>query len=373
MSTSLEQAAMAFDNEISGNSRSSEPASEGNVRPTESMFDNLGQMEVDDESPARGGGDNLPVEGVNVRKQARDTRGRYQEEVPDDEEELDDRFEEGEDHEGADHDADDEEGEDGEDGAEEDGDDVYEVTVDGERIEVPLREALSGYIRTETFHRRLNQLNEAGRIVTERFDEVEGLRTEYVGLIDKMKAGIKALVPENVNWDELYAQDPKSARELETKYRGFQELLTKLDSEKAAEQKKQQDDKAASNVRNVAAENERILRNNPTWRDPKVMARDQAMMATTGQRAGFSLEEIAGITDARQVTILLKAAKWDKLQGDRPKPVRKGVKPGQKGAVNGKVRSASKADKGAMRQLSRTGSVEDAAAVFSGIISNERR
>lgn len=366
MSTGIEQAAAAFDNVISGKSPNSESAT--SERPTESMFDNLGQLETDEESPLRGGGDDIPVEGVDER---RDDRGRFKGKAR--EEELDDRLvEDEEDHEGDGDDTDNEEDEVGEGDAQED-DDVFEVTVDGERVEVPLREALAGYIRTETFHRRLNQVNDAARVVSERAQEVNGLRNEYVDLIDKMKAGIEALIPNNVNWDELYAQDAKSARELETKYRGFQNLLSTLDQEKAAERKKQEDENSNQRRINVAAENERILRNNPTWRDPKVMARDQAMMAETGQRAGYSLEEIAGITDARQVTILLKAAKWDKLQGDRPKPIRKGVKPGQRGAVNGKSRSASKADKGAFKQLSRTGSVEDAAAVFSSIISNDRR
>lgn len=355
MSDTLEQAAQAFDTAINGNATSRRESDSSTERPTETMFAGVGDLEVDEESPARGGGDD------EDRSSHRETNGRFRRQ---EEENLDDEAgnEEGEDDQGDDNDPDDEDDKD------EQEDDVYEVVVDGQRIEVPLREALNGYIRTETFHQRLNQINEAAKVVSGRYDEVETMRTEYVGLIDKMKKGIEALVPTGMNWDELYAQDPKAARELENRYNGFKDLLKGLDVEKASELKKQEDEKSKKSREDVAAENARIMRNNPTWKDPKVMARDQAMMANTAQRAGYSIEEVAGITDSRQVTILLKAAKWDKLQGDRPKPIRKGVKPGQRGAGNGNSRTASRADKGAMKQLSRTGSLEDAAAVFTKFI-----
>lgn len=357
MSDALEQAALAFDTEISGNSPARGGEAEPKSRPTESMFDSLGDLEVDETSPRRGGGDDEPVE---EEIQAR--RRQAREEV--DDEEID--GDEGQDEE-VDPDADEQDEDD------DAPDDVYEVVVDGERLEVPLREALNGYIRQETFHRRLNQLNEVCTAVVNRSKEVDALRDEYLDLIDKMKVGIDALVPSNINWDEMYAQDPKGARELENKYNGFKGLLKNLDEEKKAELQKRDAEKAEASRLSVARENERIMQNNPSWRDPKVMQRDQAAMLETATRAGYSVDEVAGIVDSRQVSILLKAAKWDKLQGNRPKPVRKGVKPGQKGAGNGNSRTAPRADKGAMKQLSRTGSVEDAAAVFSGIISKSRR
>lgn len=360
MSDSLEQAAMAFDESIGGNANAParEPASK---RPTETMFGDVGTLEVDETSPLEGGGDHEDDEEAPVRRKP--VAKFEDDEHVDGDEESDDGQ--------PDDDADEEDGKDDEDVDE---DEVYEVTVDGERVEVPLREALQGYIRQQTFHRRLNQLNEVGQTVSARAKEVDDMRTEYTGLIDKMKKGIEALVPANMDWDALYAQDPKQARELENKYNNFKELMSSLDKEKTNEQKKRDQELAESRRNDVAVENERIMRNNPSWRDPKTMQRDQELMLKTATSAGYSVEEVAGITDSRQVSILLKAAKWDRLQGDRPKPVRKGVKPGQKGAGPGnKSRTAPRAEKGAMKQLARTGSVEDAAAVFSGLITNKTR
>jgi len=363
MSDALEQAALAFDSAISGNSSSRESSSPAS-RPTESVFDNLGGLEVDEESPARGGGDDERVDG-EVEEPRRRKADRQQ--VEDTDEFSEDET--------AEDDADDEEvDEDDPDKDEEvDEDEIYEVMVDGERVEVPLREALEGYMRTETFHRRLNQLNQAAQAVGETSKDVVKKRDEYIGLIDHMKKSISALLPESVDWDKLYAEDPKSARELEAKYKGLRDIQVNLDKEKKAEEEKTAREEAEERRAYVERENAKIFRNNPTWKNPEVMNRDQSMMLKTATDAGYSVEEVSAISDSRQVTILLKAAKWDKLQGNKPQPVRKaGVKPIQKGAANGKGRAAPKAEKGAMRQLARTGSVEDAAAVFTGMISKRR-
>src|SRR6188472_1850810 len=42
-------------------------------------------------------------------------------------------------------------------------DQVVRVNVDGQPAEVSLQEALNGYVRAETFHRRLNQLQEVAK------------------------------------------------------------------------------------------------------------------------------------------------------------------------------------------------------------------
>lgn len=365
---SLDTAALAFDAEI-GNTPA--PKSGGGApqsRPAESLFDNLGTLEVDEDSPARGGGDDEEFgEELAARKQSRAPNGRFQSDDEDDEPSEDgEDVVEDEDEEGAKDDEDEEEGDSPE-------DDVYEVTVDGERVEVPLREALAGYIRQETFHRRMNQINEAARAIGSEAQTVAALRDEYVDLIDKMKRGIEALVPNDINWDELYKQDPAAARNLESRYRSFQDLLRGLDSEKENERARREQEVRENDAKYIQRENERILRNNPSWKDPKVRERDQSLMLQTALNAGYSVEDVAAIKDSRQVTILLKAAKYDRLMGNRPKPVRKGAKPRQLGGGNGTGRTAPKTDRGAMKALSRTGSVDAAASVFTNIISQENR
>lgn len=359
----LEQAAQAFDVAI-GNS-SGEPVARGgdapkDTQPTETMFGDVGVLEVDEDSPAVGGGDDIPLKGEKKVKQ------------PVQEEDEDDDDDAGED----DPEADDDGAEDENDGGEEDEDedtplnDVFEITVDGERQEVTLREALDGYIRQKTFHQRLSELAEVKEAMRHQGAELIADRKKYVGLIEQMEQTINLLLPNEPNWDELYANDPKGARELQKKYDGLKAQLSNLDGEKKRVQEENAKKDAEEYAAYVERENRRIAANNPLWKDEKVKMRDLNRMADTAKAAGFSMDEIQSVVDSRMVTILLKAAKYDRLQEKQPKPIRRGKKPMSQGA--GTTRTAPRGKSQAMKQLQRSGSVEAAAAVFSDIIAPRR-
>lgn len=365
MSDSLEQAAMAFDTAL-GNTAPSEPSSASSGRPTETLFNNLGDLEVDDESPARGGGDGSD-EGLPKARAKKPAPEEVDEDV---DQMFENLVEEGDGEEQQDGEDDPEQGEDDpekkDDEEEEDDSDVFEVTVDGERVEVSLREALDGYIRNETFHRRLSKLNEIQDVVKGEAAKVIEQRQKYSGLIEQMQAHLDQLIPAEPNWDEEYARDPKTARELEKKFAQIKSTRAALEAEKAkvSQEQKEQDEAALKEF--IAENNVKIIQNNPTWKDPKVMERDLTSMMKTGLKAGFSEDEIREVYDHRMITVLLKAAKFDRLQENKPKPIRRGGKPMKPGA--GSKSTAPKVST-AMSSLSRTGSVDDAASVMYSLIN----
>jgi hypothetical protein len=367
MSDSLEQAAMAFDSAL-GNTAPSEKAPASSGQPTEMLFNNLGDLEVDEESPAKGGGDDIPnpkvrTKAVEVEDDEDDEPETLFKQVADDDQDGEDADPD------ADEDADGEDKKDDEE-EEEDDSDVYEVTVDGERVEVSLREALDGYIRGETFHRRLSKLNEMQGVLKTEAVEVINQRQKYTNLIEQMEAHLDKLIPPEPDWDKEYEADPKAARALEQKYAEIKRTRAALESEKqkVTQEQKEQDEKALKEF--IAENNVKILQNNPTWKDTKVMERDLSSMMKTGLKAGFSKEEVLEVYDHRMITVLLKAAKYDRLQDNKPKPVRRGGKPIKPGA--GSKSTAPKVST-AMNSLSRTGSVDDAAGVMLSLINQKTR
>ena len=355
---SLEQAASAFDIAI-GNSEPATPARTNGAnesRPVEQMFGGIGELEVDEDSPAEGGGDHLDRPKRKAPEPVEDDEVDPDAEIDPDADPDAEGEEEGEEEAEAKKDDEDEE--------------FYEVIIDGEKKEVGLQEALNGYIRQETFHQRLNELNDVKQAMRTEAQELIGDRRKYIAKIEELDKHIELLVPAEPDWDAEYKADPIKARALQKKYDEFNQTRQLLRAEKEKVSKEQQDRDAEATAEYTKLENAKISRNNPTWKDPAVMQRDLNMMADTAQKVGFSLEEVQGVRDSRMVAILLKAAKWDKLQGDRPKPVRRGARPVKQGA--GSTRTAPKVNT-AMKQLSKTGSVEDAANVFSGIINPRRK
>lgn len=357
---SLEQAASAFDIAI-GNSEPRAPSrseSSSNGAP-ENMFGNLGALEVDEESPAEGGGDNMNDGSERpAPRKAKEPVAVVEEDEDDPEADPD-----------ADPDADEEDDDPDGDKKDEEDQDFYEVTIDGEKKEVSLQEALNGYIRQETFHQRLNQLSDVKQAMRVEAQTLIEDRRKYTTKIDELDKHIELLVPKEPDWDEEYKKDPVAARALQKRYDEFNQTRAALRAEKEKVNREQAEADARETAEYTAKENKRIMANNPTWSDAKVMQRDLSLMSNTAIKAGFAEEEVLGIRDSRMVTILLKAAKWDKLQGERPKPVRRGAQPVKQGT--GSSRTVPKVDKAA-KQLERTGSVSDAANFFTGVITKRR-
>jgi hypothetical protein len=360
----IEQAAKAFDADIRGNGtaapakRAADKTPDG---PPERMFRNIGDLEVDEDSPPQGGGDDEDPEALIYKEKP----GK-----------------DGPDSEGSDDGADDEEDADGvskgEDGEEEDegGDQEFlsqavQVIVDGEEKEVTVKEALEGYVRTETFHKRLSELGEAKKIVQRAAaDAVQNY--EYANKLAKeVESHLDALIPAEPNWDEEFKKNPAKAREMQKYYeqvKGFRGALQEKMSEAA---KKAAESDQVQLATFAAAERQRFeALNSKHWStDPKKKGKDLQAMRRTALQEGFSEEEVAQVYDSRMLTVLLKASKYDRMMAARPKPVQKvRSKPVAPGTGSAKTRTVQRGTSSAMKRLNKTGSIEDAAMVFDELI-----
>ena len=113
-----------------------------------------------------------------------------------------------------------------EDSQDEDGSSRYEITVDGQKYEISLNEALNGYIRQATFHQRMSQ-------VTQAQHELEAERTQLQqgwAWWSKERADLeedqKNLIPAEPNWDQLFAENPQHAHGMQKIYQALYAKLT---------------------------------------------------------------------------------------------------------------------------------------------------
>jgi len=370
MADGLDRAAAAFTaivNSDPGKSSGKPASGEGPIEP---MFQNVGELEVDDESPAEGGGDDEDPEELlyGKSKAAKKDSG--------DTGEGDDEDREGDDPDESPDDAGDDAPDDDADAEGEKPEEAVlaqkvEVTVDGEPVEVTIKEALEGYVRTETFHRRMNQLDEAKKIVRRAAaDAVQNY--EYSMTVAKqMEAHMEQMIPKEPNWDEEFQKDPMKARELQRYYEkanGFKAALQTQMTEAAKKMQEHNANQLAAFAEEESAKFEQANRKH--WTDPKRKAKDLQSMRKTGLSSGFTEEELSQVYDSRMLMVLLKASKYDRMMAAKPKPViRQQAKPIPPGAGSVKQRTAQKGVSSAMKRLNRTGSVEDAAVVMDQIIA----
>src|SRR5215203_3644350 len=222
-------------------------------------------------------------------------------------------------------------------------DQVVRVNVDGQAAEVSLQEALNGYVRAETFHRRLNQLGQvAQQVEAERADLARG-REYYANMIPALHQQLLSLQPQEPDWDKLYAEDANEAARLERQWRTYREKLGQL----ADEHQRVQHEQEQVRQRNLAiyedTQRRQLAQWVPDWADGKRWERDRKSMIRTAMGAGYSEQELGELRDARATIVLLKAARYDAMMAAKPKPVRQqgALRPGaisSRAAPNGLAR-----------------------------------
>jgi len=379
MADGLEKAAEAFAATIAaepGKSVGKSPVSgEG---PPEALFRNVGELDPDTEQ--KGGGDDVvdPEEAIYG-----DDKAKAAEKGPRTPRKGDDENREGDDPDDAD-DADkpdDADADDVDDDADDDSEEKeeesavlaqeVEVTVDGEPVKVTVKEALEGYVRTQTFHQRMNQLDEAKKIVRRAAADAVSNYEYSMTVAKQMEAHMAQMIPAEPDWDKEFAADPVKARQLQQYYEkanGFRNALSAQMQEAA---KKAQESSSIQLQAFAEEESQKFeAMNRKHWTDPKRKAKDLQSMRKTGLSAGFNEEELSQVYDSRMLQVLLKASKYDRMMAAKPKPVvRAQAKPIPPGAGSAKTRTAQKGVSSAMKRLNRTGSLEDAAVVFDQLIA----
>lgn len=359
----LDQAATAFDVAMGNAEPPTRKDGAGEEGPIETMFGRLGQL--DEDSPPVGGGDDEPDPEPKIVRKAKKPQRQSEEEPEDDEDDLFNLFEGDEDpDEGQD---DEEDGEDEEGGEEGDEDDLesqkFSVVVDGEETEVTLKEALDGYIRQETFHRRMNRVSEAEKQLSSYASEIVKQRDALIAAYEQLEEQAKAVMPEEPDWDKLFNEDPKKAYTLRKHWDEVKAKLGEL-SQKREQAMKERQEAYDAQIAEFAKSEFPKFAEKAKWRTKKDMERDVQSMRRTALSLGFTEEEVAQVYDHRMLTILLKASKYDRIMASRPKP----VKNGSKGKGAGSNRTAPKALNRAQKTLAKTGSLEAAAGVFKRLI-----
>lgn len=257
-----------------------------------------------------------------------------------------------------------------------DPDTLVTITIDGEEKEVSLGEALDGYIRTETFYQRLNEVDEGKKVLFAEGAKLLEDRKQAIQMLADLETDLTELMPDEPDWDKLYAEKPTEARGIQKQWEGYKRQLDGIRAKRKEQQGKLQEEsnqRIINFAKSETAKFENLVENRHWKTDAKKKEKDLASMARTAKSVGFTDDEIRGTLDSRMLTILLRASKYDRMTANKPKLAPQGKKPTKPGAGSGRsVRTAQRGIGRAQQQLSRSGKVDDAAAVFAEIIKPRR-
>lgn len=270
----------------------------------------------------------------------------------------------------------------GEEGSDDDDVQMYEVVVNGEKLEVSLEEMGKGYSREADYTRKTQAHADNVRAFNESKDtELAAVRTVRQKYADGLAVIEKALGPEpkTPNWDEIRRTDPQNYPQ---KFADHQ-LLTQRRAALKAEQEKtalaEIEDQAELRQKFMTAEAAKLQEIFPeAHTDEAALKTFNEQLLQYGESAGFSREEVAGYIDHRAVVILEKARLYDAGQQKTTKAkenlqgkVRKlpTIKPGQR-RNRSRREGPSKEGLAARKRLETTGHARDAVIALEHLVED---
>jgi hypothetical protein len=245
----------------------------------------------------------------------------------------------------------------------------YEITADGETLQVTLEEALRGYTRTATFHKRLAQLNQAQGELEGNINWLQQGWAAWQKARADYEEDLATLLPQEPNWDQEFARDPHAAH---AQQKIFQILYGKLAQSRQLRAQREQAAQAENDrrVQKYAVDGfSKFVMDNKIPDEPSLQKQLQSMRRTA-KAAGFSDYEVATVYDPRMLSVLLKASKYDRMMAARPRAVIPGkgrtLTPGAATPLNGNGPRKSLDE--ALRRQASSGRLDDTAEVFRRLL-----
>ena len=249
----------------------------------------------------------------------------------------------------------------------------YEITVDGETHHVTLGEMRDGYIRTSTFHSRLNKVNEHRAAVDQENQRVGQLRDLYINGLTALDHDITNMLPAEPDWDKLFEADPQAAHRKQKEFQAYYGKLNQIRGYRAWAQQnaREEHDRASAKYATeqfsqFVDDHQKVIKDEPSLR------RVIGGMRKTALAEGFLEHEVAGVYDKRMLNVLFKAWMYDQGMAVRPQaqaalpgPARS-LAPGSARPLNGSAGRRNVDE--AQRQLARTGKMEDATNYFHRLL-----
>jgi predicted transposase YbfD/YdcC len=236
-------------------------------------------------------------------------------------------------------------------------------TEGGEEREetLSINQLKSGYMMRQDYQRKTAELAKARDTLTSEVEQhVAQERNNYIqGLQIAEQALMAMVVPElnGVDMEQLAQTDPSKAVLLQAKAHKLSQTVNHIRQQIAQAQQQAMHKMAEQSLRVLSDPIQGI----PGWNDQLYTS-----IITEGAKAfGFRPEEVANVVDHRMIRVLHDALQFQKAKAVKPKDQAKAVpKVLKPGTPQGKSETQAKQEAQLRQRLQKTGSVEDAAALY---------
>lgn len=241
------------------------------------------------------------------------------------------------------------------------------VKINGKTVEVSVAELKAEYGKDKASQERFEQAAEMRKSAEAETQKAQAERATYAQNLQRMAVQLEGALQQQqqTDWNALLESDPieylKQQNLFQQRQTAYQQNMAEQQKMAAMFQAEQQQ----NHMRHLQQQQDALLAKLPTWKsDPAKAQAEKAALKTYLLAEGYGDGEVDGISDARAVVLARKAMLYDQMI-DKARAATKKVStlpqrvqtPGN-GQQNLDKRSA------AFNRLSKSGSVDDAAAVM---------
>ena len=248
------------------------------------------------------------------------------------------------------------------------------ILVDGKTVELTKAELADHYkngLRQADYTKKTMEAADLRKTAEAEVAKARQERDAYAQGLTRNALQLEAVLEQSkqIDWDTLIANDPVEALKqqhlLQKRQEAYQQTRQQLD-QIAELSKAEQAEQLANHTK---AQQEALLAKLPEWKDPVKAKAESDTIKTYLKTQGFDDAELANIRDHRAILLARDAMKYRELVSKAQATAKKVqalpqkvMKPGVGDTPNLDGRST------AMKQLGKTGRVEDAAKLFEHFV-----
>lgn len=251
-------------------------------------------------------------------------------------------------------------------------DPLVTVKVDGKEIEVPLSELKNGYQRQADYTQKTMAVAEQRKAAEAEAAKAKQARDDFIAKASSAEAKLEALIQEqqsSIDWENLLQNDPVEYLKQQHRFQQRQAELFQVRQHREQAQAQAQAEAQQAQALTLQQQQELLLAKLPDWKDAQKAKAEQQAIRDFLRNEGFEDAAINNITDARAVLLARKAMLYDQMLSKAQAAAKKVSTLPQKveRPGGGETQSIDRRTQ-AYQRLSKSGSVDDAAALFASIL-----
>lgn len=250
-------------------------------------------------------------------------------------------------------------------------DQTVTVKIDGKDVEVSLSELKSGYQRQADYTRKTMETAEQRKQAQAETQKAQQERQAYAANLQKLQVQDEAALQQqqSIDWTALLESDPVEYLKQQHLAQTRQARLNQVYAEQQTIATQMQAEQAQSYQQHLMAQHDDLVAKLPEWRDEAKATAEKSALREYLLNQGYDKDAVSNIGDAKAVILARKAMLYDQVMAKAQAAAKKVAtlptrveRPGIGENPNLDKRSS------AFQRLNKTGRVEDAAAVFAGLL-----